>query len=265
MLIRKHVLICICSYFPLTRAFSSTKGNISELIEMQSKVQNSCKDTTLLLTFASNHDQPRLAAFSPSLVLRKNALAYTILSDGIPTLYQGDEQAFSGAGDPDNREAMWLSGFDRNTAVYVMVRKLNMLGAWVGQRDSRYWTSTTSIFWSDTHTMAMGKGSEGNKVVAILTNRGEGMVAETARVNNSGFAAGTTLLDVVACKRAVVGHDGVLSVELSGGNPHVFFPLSQLSGSVICKSWDSKHETVRLSSISRQFSRFFLWFQGYSS
>jgi alpha-amylase len=222
---------------------------------MHRSVQKSCKDSTLLLTFASNHDTARLAAFTSSLVLRENALAYTILSDGIPTLYQGDEQGFSAAEDPENREAMWLSGFDRNAALYVMIRTLNKLRAWVGQRDPNYWISTSSIFWNDTQTLAMRKGSNGSQIVTILTNGGDSMVSKTTRISSSGFTAGTALLEVLACEETVVGHDGVLSVDMSGGNPKVYFPLHQLYGSTICQPWLFKPEAHRLSYIARLFAQ----------
>jgi alpha-amylase len=222
---------------------------------MHSNLQNSCKDTSLLLNFASNHDSGRLAALSSSLALRKNALAYTILSDGIPTLYQGDEQGFSGAEDPVNREAMWLSGFDRSAPLYMMVRTLNKLRAWVGQQDPSYWISTASIFWSDSQTLAMRKGFNGSQIVAILTNRGDEMVAETVSVTRSGFAEGTTLLEVVACEETVIGQDGVLRVEMTNGNPKVFFPLNQLSGSPICQPWVWEPDAPRLSYIPRPFAQ----------
>lgn len=221
---------------------------MSELIDMHNSMQNSWKDTTLLLAFASNHDTPRLAALSPSLALRKNALAYTILSDGIPTVYQGDEQGFFGSADPDNREAMWLSGFDRTASLYVMIQKLNKLRAWAGKNDPMYWTSQTSIFWSNSQTLAMRKGSDGRQIVTILTNRGDGIADETVEIINTGFAAGTVLMDAVACATAVVGRDGILRVEILGGNPKVFVPFNQFAHSLVCQPCGFGPETPRLLS-----------------
>jgi alpha-amylase len=246
---RNNKLICTCSYYSLIQAFSSTTGNISALIDMHNSVQNCCRDTTLLPTFASNHDNGRLAALSPSLVLRKNALAYTFLADGIPTLYQGDEQGFSGAADPENREAIWLSGYDTNVPLYTMVRTLNQLRAWAGKTDSRYWASTSSIFWNDSQTLAMRKGCNGSQVVTVLTNRGDGTVAETKKVTDSGFAAGTILVEVIACEKTIIGHDGVLNAEMAGGNPKVFIALNQLLGSTICQPWLSSIGAFSLSDM----------------
>ena len=70
-------------YFPLKMAF--TAGNMRALSEMISDVGKGCKDTSVLGTFAENHDLPRFASLIPDLALAKNAIAFTILADGIPT------------------------------------------------------------------------------------------------------------------------------------------------------------------------------------
>jgi alpha-amylase len=214
---------------------------------MHRNLQKGCKDPTLLLTFASNHDVTRLAALSPSLALRKNALAYTLLSDGIPTVYQGDEQGFSGTSDPDNREAMWLSNFDQSAPLCQMIRKLNKLRTWAGRKESKYWTSMSSIFWSDNHTIAMRKGSGRSQIVVVLTNIGGN---STTRIPNTGFGAGTKLMDVVACEMNVVGFSGLLSVDITEGNPKVFFPLDRLFWSGICDRWTVEKEEVTVSRLS---------------
>jgi len=213
---------------------------------MHRNLQRGCKDSTLLLTFASNHDLTRLAALSPSLALRKNALAYTLLSDGIPTVYQGDEQGFSGTSDPDNREAMWLSSFDESAPLYQMIRKLNKLRTWVGRTDSKYWTSMSSIFWSNDHTLAMLKGSDKSQIVVVLTNNGEN---STTRISNTGLRAGTRLMDVIACETSVVGFGGVLNVDMTDGNPKVFFPIGRSFWSGICDRWTSEKEGVAISTL----------------
>lgn len=224
-----------CRYYPLIHAFSPPIRNTSELVNTHSRMQTGCKDTTLLLAFASNHDTPRLASLSISLALRKNALAYTILSDGIPTLYQGDEQGFSGTADPENREAMWSSGFDTNAPLYTLIRSLNRLRSWIGGKDRNYFTSITTIFWSNSQTLALRRGSNGSHIVAVLTNREEDANATVTKITDSGYIAGTVLVEVVACEEIVVEKDGALDLDMSDGNPKVFVARSQLSGSEICQ------------------------------
>ncbi|KAF2672970.1 alpha-amylase [Microthyrium microscopicum] len=229
-------------YYPLTQTFSSTTKNMSGLISIHQQIQKSCKSPKSLLTFASNHDQPRLAALTPSLALRKNALAYTMMSDGIPTLYQGDEQSFSGRSDPDNREAVWVSGFDKTAPLYTMIQTLNKLRSWAGRKESSYWNAMSEVVWNDSNALAMRKG----QVVALLTNKGENMSLETVKVSNPGYAASTKLMDVVACQEAMVGQDGVLSVNMTKGEPQVFYPLDGLSWSGICQPWLGRTDRLRL-------------------
>lgn len=70
-------------YFPLIRAF--TNGEMQALSEMIKEVEEGCTDTSVLGIFAENHDLPRFASIVQDLALAKNAIAFTILADGIPT------------------------------------------------------------------------------------------------------------------------------------------------------------------------------------
>ncbi|RDI80908.1 hypothetical protein Vi05172_g9091 [Venturia inaequalis] len=222
-------------YYPLINAFSATNGSISALVKMHQNLQTGCKDATLLLTMGGNHDTPRIAATIPSLQLRKNALAYTLLSDGIPVLYQGDEQSFAGpTSDPDNREALWTSGFDKSAPLYQMIRKLNKVRSWVGRDDTNYWIPKTTVFWSDPHAMAFRRGSGESQMVAILTNNGGNSTMREVEVERSGFAAGTILMDIIACEKVTVGKDGILRLAMDDGNPKVLFPVDHLGWFGLC-------------------------------
>lgn len=234
------------SYYPLIRAFSSNNGSIPKLVDMHRNLQKGCQDSTVLLTMVGNHDSNRLAATIPSLALRKNALAYALLADGIPTIYQGDEQSFAGPGsDPDNREALWTSGFDKRAPLYQTIRKLNKLRSWVGRDDAESWVSKTEIFWSDAHTMALRRGSNGSHIVSILTNSGGNSTTGVVKVKveKSGFVPGTMLMDIIACKEVAVGTDGALNVAMSNGDPKVLFPVNQLGLSGICGPAPSETNT----------------------
>jgi alpha-amylase len=55
--------------------------------------------------FLENHDQARFQSLTTDLSLVKNAMAYTFVTDGIPILYYGQEQGYSGGAEPSSREA----------------------------------------------------------------------------------------------------------------------------------------------------------------
>lgn len=100
-------------YYAINRVFQK-QTNMSDLVvNLASCTQdtNGCKDATLLGTFFENHDNPRFPSATKDLSLVKNAMAFTIMSDGIPIVYQGQEQHYEGGDDPGCREALWLSGY----------------------------------------------------------------------------------------------------------------------------------------------------------
>jgi hypothetical protein len=55
------------SYFYLTRAFNSTSGNITALVDQMEKVRQECKDIHVLTTFSENHDLPRFASYTKDM------------------------------------------------------------------------------------------------------------------------------------------------------------------------------------------------------
>ncbi len=72
----------------------------------------------LVVNFASNHDVGRFLYFMPTTWTEEEkqqtlhlGLAYLMTTDGVPSLYYGVEQQFSGGNDPANRETMWNPAF----------------------------------------------------------------------------------------------------------------------------------------------------------
>lgn len=50
--------------------------------------------------------------------------ALVLTSVGIPIIYYGTEQYFSGGNDPQNREILWRN-LDKNTDMYQFIAKIN--------------------------------------------------------------------------------------------------------------------------------------------
>lgn len=74
---------------------------------MLSDVKKRFKDTSVLGIFLNNHDNARFLHNTNNRRNFQNALIFTLLTDGIPIVYYGDEQYFSGGNDPANREPLW--------------------------------------------------------------------------------------------------------------------------------------------------------------
>jgi alpha-amylase len=88
-------------------------------------IASNCIDPTILGTFTETHDVPRMGYYTADLSLLRTVSTWNILYDGIPIVYQGQEQRFRGGDDPYNREAVWLSGFSTDGPLYVLFKFLN--------------------------------------------------------------------------------------------------------------------------------------------
>ncbi|RMF74333.1 MAG: alpha-amylase [Alphaproteobacteria bacterium] len=79
------------------------------------------------LPFIDNHDMARFHYAGADPRRTDMALAVLLTSRGVPVIYYGTEQYMTGSGDPDNRAMM--TGFDRTTRAYQVIRKLSALRA----------------------------------------------------------------------------------------------------------------------------------------
>ena len=97
-----------------------TSASIERLLQNDDYYNDADSDPSLLMNFLGNHDMGRVGMFiqqaqpdaSESERLARNVLAhgFMYLSRGIPVIYYGDEQGFTGdAGDVDARESMFAS------------------------------------------------------------------------------------------------------------------------------------------------------------
>ncbi|KAH8704142.1 putative alpha-amylase [Talaromyces proteolyticus] len=207
-------------YFPLQRAFQNSSGSISDLYDMINSVKSDCADSTLLGTFVENHDNPRFASYTEDYSLAKNAIAFTILSDGIPIIYAGQEQHYNGGSDPENREATWLSGYNTTAELYQWISKVNQI--------RNYIIKNTPIY-QDNNNLAMSKGSNGTQLLTVLTNLGSSGGSSSITVSGTGYSSGQVLTELISCTNVTVGASGDVSVPMaSGGLPSVLYPTSKL-------------------------------------
>ena len=218
----------------MTRAFQSTSGSISDLVNELNQVKSTCKDSTLLGTFLENHDQPRFPSLTSDSSLAKNAIAFTLLADGIPIIYEGQEQHYSGTGTPNNREAIWLSGYSTSAPLYGFVAGVNQVRNHASYKSADYLTYMAYPIYSDSNTIAMRKGFDGNQVIGVFTNRGIGGASYTLTLGNTGFTAGEKVVEMLTCAALTADGSGNLAVPMSGGLPRIYYPANQLTGSGIC-------------------------------
>lgn len=221
-------------YYPLIDAFKSTSGSMSDLANQINSVKSACKDSTILGSFSENQDNPRFASYTSDISLAKNIIAYTILADGIPIIYGGQEQHYAGGNDPANREAVWLAGYNTSSPLYTHVAQLNQVRNQAIYKNSTYLTYQSWPIYSDTTTMALRKGFDGNQIITVLSNLGSDGSTYTLSLGNTGYTNGQQLVEVLSCSNVTVDDDGNIPVSMGQGLPKVFYPASQISGSGIC-------------------------------
>jgi len=219
-------------YFLVLNAFDSTSGSISNLVNGINEMKSDCLDTTLLGSFIENQDIPRFPSYTSDNSLDMNAIAYNILADGIPIIYEGQEQHFSGGNLPANREAVWTSGYSQTSFFYLYIKSLNTLRSWVISKDSTWVTYKAVVGYSDTSTIVMRKGNAGTQTVSVLSNLGASGSSYNLTLSSSatGFTAGQALTEVLSCTAYKTDSSGNLAVAMASGYPRIFYPTAQLTG-----------------------------------
>ncbi|TAQ85031.1 hypothetical protein B7494_g6643 [Chlorociboria aeruginascens] len=184
------------AFYWITQAFESTSGSISNLVNGINAMKSDCADTTLLGSFLENHDNPRFPSLTSDISLTKNAIAFTILADGIPITSVNQI---------------------RNQAIY---------------KDSSYVLYKTYPIYSDSSTIVMRKGDTGYQIISVFSNLGASGSSYTLTLSSSetGFTASQSLVEVTGCTSYTTDSNGNLNVAMAGGLPLIFYPLAQLTG-----------------------------------
>ncbi|KAH8593274.1 alpha-amylase [Bisporella sp. PMI_857] len=226
------------TYYWITQAFQSTSGSISNLVNGVNNIKSACADTTLLGSFLENHDVKRFASLTQDISLTKNAIAFNILQDGIPIIYYGQEQRYSGGDVPYDREALWLSGYSTTSTFYQFIAAVNQIRNQAVYKSSGYVLYKAYPIYSDSSVIVMRKGDTGSQVISVFTNQGANGGSYTLTLSSSatGFTANQAIIEVLSCTAYTTDSGGNLNVAMASGLPRVFYPTAQLTGSGICAS-----------------------------
>jgi alpha-amylase len=167
---------------------------------------NGVPPTQLLVNFIDNHDVSRFLYDQPDIDRLHAALGLLFTQDGIPCVYYGTEQGFSGGDDPANREPLWDSGYDRQHPTYQWISSL----ARMRRSYPELMFGTQHVTWSTNHTadeqdagiLAFERRYRGARALVIHNTSFE----NTSRTSTSeeggqhmavSFAPGTELADVM--------------------------------------------------------------------
>lgn len=120
--------------FPMYYTIKDVFGSQQSMVAIGNRFREhfrQFKSPSLLGTFTDNHDVQRFRCTQKDHSLLKNAIAMTLTFEGIPVVYYGTEQYFSGCNDPENREVMWNS-FNSNSDLYQMIKLINAMRSSLG-------------------------------------------------------------------------------------------------------------------------------------
>jgi len=102
-----------------------------------------------------------------------NVITFTILQDGIPIIYQGQEQHLNGSYVPVNREAIWLTGYNSTSPLYKLITTVNGIRQTAISRSATFVTDKIQAFNIDANTIVTRKGDAGSQIVGVYSNLGE--------------------------------------------------------------------------------------------
>lgn len=215
-------LLDYATYYPLKRAFKQNGGSMYELTNLlQPSYRAKWADTQQMATFMENHDMPRFTmdtSSNESVVM--NALCWTILTDGIPCVYYGQEQMFSGRSHPDDdqdsRQLMWSSGY-KKTKLYNFISHLNRARkvCW----NAGFGTNLTIPLLTENSLAVTQKGP----LLMVLSNQGSN--SRSTRVSfGTYFPTGTVLVDIFT--RQSLSVKPSTTVTILKGQPQIYLPYA---------------------------------------
>ncbi|TEA21062.1 Alpha-amylase A type-1/2 [Colletotrichum sidae] len=217
-------------YYPLNSVFF--EGDMNDLVDFRTQARDGCTDVFALGSFIENHDTPRFAVYDSDMALAKNAMAYTLLTDGIPTVYQGQEQHFNGNSTPFNREPLWQSKYDTAAPLYQLTSTLLHARNKLQSLDAKFATTASEqLFVENTH-LCLRKGPDGAQVVFCITNKGE--EGDEYQLSVGGFQPGDQVVELTTCGTTTADGTGNVTMYMNKGQPRAYIPFSALDGTKLC-------------------------------
>ncbi|KFY52584.1 hypothetical protein V496_08335 [Pseudogymnoascus sp. VKM F-4515 (FW-2607)] len=196
-------------------------GDFSRLSTMMSTEASLFTDVNALANFLDNHDQPRFASREGNDVVRdRNAATFLMFASGIPVVYYGFEHRFSGAADPDNREALWPSGYNTDAELYkhiALLHQIRDLASDIGGK-ADYFAWGAEAVGTSSQYLAMKRGP----VLVVVSNVGGQGTTEGFSVPASQFDSGDVVVDLLTCTTATVGDGGAFESAANNGESRVW-------------------------------------------
>jgi len=206
--------------YPLNDALRDVfqkQNSMKQIQEYYQLANHLWKDQTLLGVFIDNHDIPRFLNKTHNLTNFKAAIAFSILSVGIPIVYQGDEQAFHGGEDPENREPLWTS-MDVGSEMYEWITDLIAI-----KSKTQIFSENQTEIDCDDNFYAFSRG----KLLAVFTND---LKTQTRIIENQQlYSDGTILCNLLKEGQeedCVTVEKSSINITLRKGETKIYYPVT---------------------------------------
>ena len=202
-------------FWVMRTVFTGQKASMKQLSDLYQQYLAVIKDVTTLATFTDNHDNPRFLSLTKDPAIYRSALAYVLISIGVPIVYYGSEQGYDSSADPWSREPLWTSGYNQTTPYFTFIatlahyRKAVQLGY-----EPQLFTFVTD------GVLGLQRGNSTLLVVTQAGSGGGGNSSVSVTVDSSEWADGVTLTNVVN-KQSYVVKGGAVQVDMQSGEPIV--------------------------------------------
>lgn len=191
-----------------------------------------------LVNFIDNHDVSRFLYGNPDVRALRAALGYLLTEDGIPCIYYGTEQDYSGGNDPNNREDLSLSGYGTTGETFEWIARLTRIrSTYVALRRGDFvlrWVSERVADEQDAGIVAFERKTPAGDYALVVINS-QDKTSETSATSLGGTAmmvtaaAGTELVNALSpAETLTVGAAGTLTVSVGAYGTKIFVPRTQL-------------------------------------
>jgi len=207
-------------YSTLNFAFQDN-GTMNSIQQYYRDAYETWPDITTLGNFVNNHDNPRYLSKNSELQGFKSALAFSLSSVGIPIVYYGDEQAFSGGQDPLNREALWTD-MNADSDIYNYLKTLNQF-----RKSTEFHLHDQIERYVDDNFYAFSRGN----ALFTFTNSLE---TQTRTITDHPYQEGAQICNIFKPDDCVEVKDGEVQVTLVNGEVKIFSPQGNSKESPSC-------------------------------
>ncbi|MEM9860079.1 MAG: alpha-amylase family glycosyl hydrolase [Myxococcota bacterium] len=177
-----------------------------------------------LINFIDNHDLPRFLFESNDVRSLRASLAFLLTQDGVPCIYYGTEQDFSGGNDPANREVLWETGMPRDGETFQWIAQLTRIRrTYRALRRGDFvirWVTPRTGDEQDAGIVAFERTmDEGDYALVVINAQGRKRSESSARTLGGedmvvGAAPGSVLVDALTGQRYTVSGAGQLNVAV---------------------------------------------------